>query len=385
MYTSRIMPGDFRMNGFDVLPDDDLYGSKAVAEELPTKVGNQPPLAFYTSMKPGPMRLTGRAARIRGILGEDKDEMAMEFGRRLDILKENANWGRNTLIPLGMSDKNGMFDEKSAENGNVDEVNNGVINISRESDEAAYSEERVPSHEGETTEMLIENAYSRPATATAASNTNRVVSGASMASGYEVGDVPIQEYDYEDEEDEEGHERDLDAEMSIHDLLGAHDISSGDNEDGSDADQVGPIPTINEGHTFFPDNLHSSFYGDHSRVEIPEEQEQEEGFMAREDYQEDHSIIMGSRNKPHSMPVMMHLPIISASSPMDDGEEGEGLDYNEESNIGGSNQQQNRLHILPSTVTHITTASTTQSGTQNINQLTGNTSINTSDSDMVIE
>lgn len=352
MHTTRLVPSDFRIAWFDEQPNDELYGLMPPkgGDEPPSKVGNQPPLGFYSPIRPGPMRLNARANKIRAIVGEESDELALEMGRRLDSLRDQATWGYNWMIPLGMNQTAKSFhDEKSAENGLVAAVDEH--NIPADDQNVNNNEIVNGDGDGDLTEMLIENAYSRPTNDTQGS---RVFSGASIdeSSTYEVGDIAIHEHsDDENEEESEEGERDLDGEMTYHGMLdNQNELSSSDSEEGE----------FVQGR-YLPDNLHSSFHaGGNREDDLPrgdaETNDDDQYFMAREDYQDDHSIIEPSNKLTHP------------SSRVISGE------------VGNSRS----TRVFPQS-SNITTASTAQS--INGNQLTGQTSIfdNSSDSDMIIE
>lgn len=359
MYTTRLVPSDFRMTWFEEDQDVGVEGDKTkmMEEEPSARIGNQPPLGFYSAVRPGPLGLNARAATIRSIFGKDSDELALEMGQRLDLLAEQATCGYSWMVPLGLSQTaKSYLEERRAKSG----LSNGV-------DDALAGDggdnQNIDHTEGNITDSLVENAYTHPPTVAAGINGTDVegvtgFSGNSIdeSSAFEVGDIGIEHTEEGESLGQSAHyeepvEQDLDADMSYRGILDFHADMSADSEAGD------YVPG-----RYLPENIHSSFHVSGHREEEQANQQgddDEQYFMAREDYQDDHSILEPRTKMPPPSRV------VSDSLPRDIGRTG--------------------ASFLQSSV--ITTASTLQSATAGPNQLTGETSFynNSSDSDMAIE
>lgn len=386
MYLPSVIPSDIRT--------DWMYTSSDNGTQLPTSLTNDrpnqrinntnnntnirtrksdfPPLSFYTPSRSTPLFMNNVNKKIFSNLKnsqnykklnsrfddhkfESIEQLSLELGTRVQKLKSFETWGYSYLKPLGLNKTMNQLIEESNDivndlidndedeeylnndvndndnniNSNLNESNSNGMDIIGIEDDNRRSSRDIQ----DDTHLMTENLGQMQRNDNSLHD-NNVTAGTSNDSGNYSRNV---DYILENSVDngDEHLERDLDAELSDHDLSGSsalhnHDHAFYDDDDddydiGNDAiveddfEQGAEMELEQNNHNNHNNNnnlinnhriddssrsiLHSSFNDDVVEFSLPINTKPrvnpstEEGyFMAYEDYQDDHSIIEGINN-----------------------------------------------------------------------------------------
>lgn len=371
-----------------------------------------PPLSYYTPSKPTPLHMNSSSKKLYSSLKkyrsnlntqgnadfEGLEHISLELGSRINGLNEIETWGYKWIKPLGVKKTMAQMIEecKKESNGTGSRSGSGSVDPElRTNQEESHSIEEIHDETQNNTHLMTENYGHLQPNEVANDNTTSLNNNITVETSNQT----------EPEMDRNfliNTERDLDAELSNHDLnenfsdlSDSNDYDDAFYEDGDDMndmeddddeedeednegeadnnvrrttsavfDESADLDGNNEEHDRI---IRSSF--DHGLINILDASKrniptgEDEYFMAYEDYQEDHSILEG---QPRHSNANSRVVSISDSA------------YTRRSNRSDRRNSGN-----------LTTASTFQSPA--IQQSTGNTSVDegnviyTSDFDMTLE
>jgi hypothetical protein len=348
-----------------------------------------PPLSFYTAERPLPLYHTATSRRIAHLLNtsagveadenysntaiEGVDELSLELSCRLQRMKDINTYGYSWLMPAGVDKTMSQMLREVHEHEHVNEVDSALNPPVEESDVRADDADMwtgddarmvgadSQNESGDVTGMMSEN-YGQMQERSGNSNQNQsqnhnsqVPNQGTDAEGYihtenVLGRHGVDGDEEDDEEDAIEEERDLDADITNHDIEGdeSYDYYEGTNSTGdhqhenneTDDYDVGNDAIVVEDdefpgrnatnhqegrvnphtHVHFEgsgagiitttgqgsdqgDILHSSFIDASESFQVPVRKPRhrdnaEAGyFMAYEEYQDDHSMIEGQNNR----------------------------------------------------------------------------------------
>ncbi|TID29701.1 hypothetical protein CANINC_001714 [Pichia inconspicua] len=413
MYLPNLIPTDLHVEWANpsTNPSQQNKINKGNTGLLNNRRSEFPPLSYYVPSKPIPLHTTSSSKKIYSSLKryrnnlntqgnadfEGLEHISLELGSRINSLNEIERWGYKWIKPLGVNKTMSELIEECRK----DELNkvDGSIDPHVESNhDALNSPEEVHDDTQNNTHLMTENfGHLQPGediNDNITSLNNNITTGTTNQTELEMDrNILI---------DEIAAERDLDAELSNHDLdESSSDLSDsneyddafygdGDDMNGLEDEEADSDDNVDEHHHHDSANIavydistdpvdnndepndrniRSSF--DHGLINILDVNKRivptvpDEYFMAYEDYQEDHSILEG---QPRNVSGNSRMVSISEST------HSRRLFRSDRQNLDSGN---------------LTTPSTLRSVT--IQQTTGNTSIDernvvyTSDFDMTLE